>query len=431
MIAKIEDAIEDYRQGKMLIVVDDEDRENEGDFIMSAEKVTPEAINFMAKHGRGMVCMPLTSDRCDELELTMMVNENTSLHKTAFTVTIDAAEGTTTGISAYDRHRTIKKVIDPETKPSDLARPGHIHPLRAANGGVLKRAGHTEATVDFAVLAGHYPAGVLCEIMDEDGTMALLPRLEEIAEEFDLKIVTIRDLIEYRRRDERLIFRETEVDFPTEYGHFKLIHFRNRVTKEHHLALVKGEVAGDEPVLVRVHSSCLTGDVFGSARCDCGDQLHAAMSMIERKGCGALLYMNQEGRGIGLSNKLLAYQLQDQGMDTVEANNSLGFDDDLRDYGTGALMLKNLGIRKLNLLTNNPRKIVGLMGYDLEIVKRLPIEIVPNRNNVHYLETKRDKLGHLILRKIPTQSDSSSDEQVSISVKAEANNTCEVTDDSR
>ncbi len=397
MISRINEAIEDIRNGKMVIVADDEDRENEGDFIMAAELVTPEAINFMAMYGRGMICMPLTSERCRELDLELMVGKNTALHNTAFTVTIDALEGTTTGISAYDRALTIRKVIDPNARPEDFARPGHIFPLKAADGGVLKRTGHTEASVDLPKLAGLYPAGVLCEIMNEDGTMARMPQLEKVAERFGLKIITIRDLIEYRRRDEKLVFREVEVDLPTHYGHFKLIHFRNRVTMEHHLALVKGEVAGDEPVLVRVHSSCLTGDVFGSERCDCGDQLHFAMRKVNEEGRGAILYMNQEGRGIGLSAKLKAYHLQEEGQDTVEANESLGYPDDLRDYGTGALMLKNLGIRKLRLMTNNPRKLIGLKGYDLEIVERIPIEIEPNRCNVHYLETKRDKLGHLIL----------------------------------
>jgi len=397
VISRINEAIEDIRNGKMVIVADDEDRENEGDFIMAAELVTPEAINFMAMYGRGMICMPLTSERCRELDLELMVGKNTALHNTAFTVTIDALEGTTTGISAYDRALTIRKVIDPNARPEDFARPGHIFPLKAADGGVLKRTGHTEASVDLPKLAGLYPAGVLCEIMNEDGTMARMPQLEKVAERFGLKIITIRDLIEYRRRDEKLVFREVEVDLPTHYGHFKLIHFRNRVTMEHHLALVKGEVAGDEPVLVRVHSSCLTGDVFGSERCDCGDQLHFAMRKVNEEGRGAILYMNQEGRGIGLSAKLKAYHLQEEGQDTVEANESLGYPDDLRDYGTGALMLKNLGIRKLRLMTNNPRKLIGLKGYDLEIVERIPIEIEPNRCNVHYLETKRDKLGHLIL----------------------------------
>lgn len=400
MFAAIEEAIEEFRIGRMLIVVDDEDRENEGDFIMAAEKVTPETINFITKYGRGMVCLPLTSERCEELQLEMMVGKNSALHGTAFTVTIDAKDGTTTGISAFDRALTIKRAIDPKSKPDDFGRPGHIFPLHSAEGGVLKRAGHTEASIDLARMAGLYPAGVLCEIMDDDGTMARLPKLEKIAEEFGLKIVTIRDLIEYRRRDEKLVYREVEVDFPTAFGTFRLIHFRNVVTREHHLALVKGDVAGDEPVLTRVHSSCMTGDIFSSRRCDCGDQLHTALQMIERAGRGVLLYMNQEGRGIGLSAKLLAYKLQDMGKDTVEANQALGYGDDLRDYGTGALMLKNLGISKLRLMTNNPRKIVALKGFDLEMVERVPIEIPPNPMNVHYLETKRDKLGHMILNNI-------------------------------
>lgn len=398
MFATIEEAIEEFKAGRMLVVVDDEDRENEGDFILPAERVTPEAINFMSKYGRGIICLSLTGERCEELKLDLMVGNNSALHGTAFTVTIDARDGTTTGISAFDRALTIRKALDPAAKPEDFCRPGHIFPLRAADGGVLKRAGHTEASVDLARLAGYYPAGVLCEILAEDGSMARVPQLEAICREHNLKMVTVRDLIEYRRRDETLVFREVEVDLPTAYGHFRLIHFRNRVTREHHLALVKGEVAGDAPVLVRVHSSCLTGDVFGSRRCDCGEQLHTAMQMVEREGRGVILYMNQEGRGIGLAAKLLAYKLQDLGKDTVEANQALGYGDDLRDYGTGALMLKNLGIRKLRLMTNNPRKIVALKGFDLEVVERVPIEIPPNPVNVHYLETKRDKLGHMILR---------------------------------
>lgn len=398
MFATISEAIEEFRSGRMLIVVDDEDRENEGDFIMAAEKITPEAVNFITKHGRGLLCLTLTSQRCEELGLDLMVGRNTALHGTAFTVTIDYKHGTTTGISTFDRSLTIRQAIEPTTTPDDFARPGHIHPLRAADGGVLRRAGHTEASVDLARLAGFYPAGVLCEILDEDGTMARLPRLEEIAREFNMKIVTIRDLIAYRRQDDKLVTRDVEVDFPTAYGTFKLMHFRNIISDENHLALVKGDVANGEPVLARVHSSCLTGDVFGSARCDCGDQLHTALQMIEKEGRGVVLYMNQEGRGIGLTAKLQAYKLQDQGMDTVEANRALGFGDDLRDYGTGALILKNLGVRKLRLMTNNPRKIIALKGFDLEIIERVPIEMKPNPKNVHYLETKRDKLGHMILK---------------------------------
>ena len=397
MISPIQDIIEAFRNGEMVIVVDDEDRENEGDFIMAAEKITPEAINFMAKYGRGMICLPLTGERCDELGLELMVGtRNTALHGTPFTITIDAIDGTTTGISAYDRAVTIKKAIDPNAKPDDFGRPGHIHPLRAVPGGVLKRAGHTEATVDFARLAGLYPAGVLCEILDDDGTMALMPKLEVIAKQYGMKIATIQDLIAFRRRDETMVFREVEVPLPTEYGTFQLISYRNRETMEQHLAIVKGDVTTPEPVLVRVHSSCLTGDVFGSARCDCGAQLHSAMRMIEKVGRGVILYMNQEGRGIGLSAKLQAYKLQDQGYDTVEANHKLGFGADLRDYGTGALMLKNLGIRQLRLLTNNPRKLIGLSGFGLEIVERVPIEIDPNEVNLFYMETKRDRMGHLL-----------------------------------
>jgi 3,4-dihydroxy 2-butanone 4-phosphate synthase / GTP cyclohydrolase II len=399
LISTIEEGIEDIRQGKMVIVVDDEDRENEGDFIMAGETMTPEAINFMAKNGRGMICLALTSERCEQLDLELMVGKNTSLHETPFTVTIDAANDTTTGISAYDRSTTVKRAIDPKMGPEDFARPGHIHPLRGSVGGVLKRAGHTEATIDLATLAGFYPGGVLCEIMSEDGTMARLPELEEVAKKFDQKIITIRDLIAYRHASEKLMYRDVEVDFPTVHGNFKLIHFRNRVTEEHHIVLVKGDVAGDEPVLVRVHSSCLTGDVFGSGRCDCGDQLHASMRAIEEEGKGVILYMNQEGRGIGLTAKLQAYQLQDEGLDTVEANVKLGYSADMRSYGTGALMLKNLGIRKLRLMTNNPVKMVALKGFGLEIVERIPIEITPNPCNTRYLETKRDKMGHMILKK--------------------------------
>ncbi len=397
MFATIEEARDDFKAGKMIIVVDDEDRENEGDLIMAATHITPEAINFMTRYGRGMLCLPMTNQRADELGFGLMVDENTGLHGTAFTVSIDAMFGTTTGISTADRAITIKKVTDPNASPEDFGRPGHVHPLRATDGGVLMRAGHTEATVDLAVLAGLYPAGVLIEILDDDGSMARLPRLEKLAAEHYLKIVTIRDLIKYRHRDESLVFREVEVDFPTAYGVFKLIHFRNQVTQEHHLALVKGDVGNGEPVLTRVHSSCLTGDVFGSARCDCGDQLHTALQLIEKEGRGVLLYMNQEGRGIGISAKLKAYELQDQGMDTVEANVSLGFAPDLRDYGMGALMLKNLGVGKIRLMTNNPRKIAALRSYDIDVVDRVSIEISPNSTNEHYLQTKRDKMGHMIL----------------------------------
>ncbi|GAB4338783.1 MAG: bifunctional 3,4-dihydroxy-2-butanone-4-phosphate synthase/GTP cyclohydrolase II [Calditrichia bacterium] len=396
IMADIEAAIEDLKQGKILIVVDDEDRENEGDFIMAADKVTPEAINFMAKYGRGIICLSLTEERAKELQLEYMVEQNTAIHGTAFTVTIDAAHGTTTGVSAYDRAHTIKVAINPNSKPEDLARPGHIFPLIAKNGGVLRRAGHTEAVVDLARLAGMTPAGVLCEIMDEDGTMARMPTLEKIAKEFDLKIITIADLIEYRRRTEKLIKRETQVHLPTAYGDFQLVLYLNQLNpSEHHLALVKGDVSGPEPVLVRVHSECLTGDTLGSLRCDCGDQLHYALQTIEKEGRGVLLYMRQEGRGIGLVNKILAYKLQEEGKDTVEANVELGFKPDLRDYGLGAQMLSDLGVQKLRLMTNNPRKLIGLEGYGLEIVERVPIEIPANPVNQHYLQTKKDKLGHL------------------------------------
>lgn len=392
----IEEAIEEYRRGKVVIVVDDEDRENEGDFIMAAERVSPEAINFMSKNGRGIICLPITEARADQLGLDLMVGKNTALHGTSFTVTIDAVRNTTTGISAWDRATTILAAIDPNTKPDDLARPGHIFPLRAANGGVLKRAGHTEAAVDLARLAGLQPAGVLCEIMSDDGSMARLPELMQIARRFSLKIVSIKDLIEYRQRTESLIERLVEVDLPTAYGHFRLVNYRSLVDGKNHLALVKGEINPEEPVLVRVHSECLTGDVFGSMRCDCGDQLHRAMGMIEKEGKGVLLYMNQEGRGIGLENKLMAYKLQDEGKDTVEANLALGFKADLRDYGIGAQILFDLGVRRMRLLTNNPRKVIGLKGYHLEIVERIPILIPPNPVNKRYLKTKKEKLGHYI-----------------------------------
>lgn len=398
IISNIESALEDLRNGKILIVVDDEDRENEGDLIMAADKVSPEAINFMAKHGRGMICLALTEQRAKELELEYMVEQNTALHGTAFTVTIDARYGTTTGISAYDRAYTIKKAIDPKTQPEDLARPGHIFPLIAKPGGALRRAGHTEAVIDLARMAGCTPAGVLCEIMDEDGTMARMPKLEELAEKFDMKIITIADLIEYRRRTERLIHRVTNVNLPTYFGEFRLFLYENKLDPhEHHLALVKGEVSDGEPVLVRVHSECLTGDTLGSQRCDCGDQLHYALSRIEQEGRGALLYMRQEGRGIGLANKIMAYRLQDEGKDTVEANEELGFKPDLRDYGLGAQMLLDLGIKKIRLMTNNPRKVVGLQGYGLEILERLPIQVNPNPKNEQYLKTKKEKLGHLLI----------------------------------
>ncbi len=392
----IEEAIEEFGLGKVVVVVDDEDRENEGDFIMAAEKVTPEAINFMSKYGRGMICMPMTAQRADELGLDLMVGKNTALHGTSFTVTIDAVKNTTTGISAADRATTILTAMDPNSRPDDLARPGHIFPLRAADGGVLKRAGHTEAVVDLARLADLQPAGVLCEIMSDDGSMARLPELAQIAQRFDLKLISIKDLIEYRKRTESLIERSVEVNLPTRYGHFRLINYISLVDGKNHLALVKGDVNSEEPILIRVHSECLTGDTFGSLRCDCGDQLARAMEKIEAEGCGVLLYMNQEGRGIGLANKLKAYQLQDDGKDTVEANLELGFKADLRDYGIGAQILYDLGVRRIRLLTNNPRKVIGLKGYQLEIVERVPIEMPANPCNTGYLKTKREKLGHYI-----------------------------------
>jgi len=400
MLDTIESAIEDIKAGKLVIVVDDEDRENEGDFIAAAEKVTPEVINFMSKYGRGLICAPLTEDRCDELKLDLMVNNNTSLHETAFTVSVDLlGHGCTTGISAHYRAKTVQALINPKTKPSDLGRPGHIFPLRAKKGGVLRRTGHTEATIDLARLAGFAPAGVLVEIMNEDGTMARLPELQEIAKKFSLKIISIKDLIEYRLKTDSLIEEIVKVDMPTKFGHFKLIAFRDKSSLQsgEHLALIKGEWKKDEPVLVRVHSSCFTGDILGSFRCDCGEQLHGAMQMVEKAGKGVVLYMNQEGRGIGLLNKLKAYKLQEEGMDTVEANLHLGFGMDDRDYGVGAQILRFLGATKLKLISNNPRKRAGLKGYGLEIVETVPLHIEPNPHNEKYLQTKRDKLGHEIL----------------------------------
>lgn len=399
MLHTIESAIEDIRNGKMVIVVDDEDRENEGDFIIAARHVTPEVINFMAKEGRGLICAAITDERCNELKLEPMVSSNTSLHETAFTISVDlTGPGTGTGISAQDRAKTVQALINKETKPEDLARPGHIFPLRAKPGGVLRRSGHTEATIDLARLAGFEPAGVLVEIMNEDGSMARLPQLEIIAEKFDLKIVSIKDLIEYRLKIDSLIEEIVRVDMPTAYGHFKLIAFREKETKQEHLALIKGTWENDEPVLVRVHSSCFTGDILGSLRCDCGDQLHSAMQMVEKEGKGVVLYMNQEGRGIGLFNKLKAYKLQEQGLDTVEANLHLGLPMDARDYGVGAQILRTLNVSKLKLISNNPKKRAGLLGYGLEIVETVPVRIAPNEYNQKYLETKRDKLGHEILK---------------------------------
>lgn len=400
MLDKIEEAIEDIRQGKVVIVVDDEDRENEGDFICAAESITPEIINFMAKHGRGLICAPLIEDRCDELNLPLMVGNNTATHETPFTVSVDLlGHGCTTGISASDRAKTIKALVDPETKPEELGRPGHIFPLRARKGGVLRRVGHTEAAIDLARLAGFKPAGVLVEIMSEDGTMALMPELRQIADKFNLKLISIKDLIEYRLKHETLIRREIGVDMPTEWGDFDLIAFTQTNTGEVHLALIKGEWKEDEAVMVRVHSSCVTGDIFGSCRCDCGPQLHKSMEMVQKEGKGVVLYMNQEGRGIGLLNKLKTYKLQEQGLDTVEANLKLGFRMDERDYGVGAQILRDLGVSKIRLITNNPKKRAGLIGYGLEIVENIPLEISPNPFNESYLMTKRDKMGHQILKK--------------------------------
>jgi 3,4-dihydroxy 2-butanone 4-phosphate synthase/GTP cyclohydrolase II len=399
MLNTIEEALEEIKNGKVIIVVDDEDRENEGDFICAAECITPEIVNFMATHGRGLICAPLIEDRCEELGLELMVGRNTAAFETPFTVSVDLiGHGCTTGISAHDRFKTIRALVDPETKPEELGKPGHIFPLRAKRGGVLRRAGHTEAAIDFARLAGFKPAGVLVEIMNEDGSMARLPDLRKVAERFNLKLVSIKDLIEYRVKKESLISREVEVDMPTEHGHFRLIAYQQTNTQETHLALIKGTWDKDEPVLVRVHSSCVTGDIFGSCRCDCGPQLHHAMEMVSREGKGVVLYMKQEGRGIGLLNKLKAYKLQEEGLDTVEANIQLGFDMDERDYGVGAQILRDLGITKIRLMTNNPKKRVGLMGYGLEIVDNVPIEIAPNKHNEQYLLTKRDKLGHSILK---------------------------------
>jgi 3,4-dihydroxy 2-butanone 4-phosphate synthase / GTP cyclohydrolase II len=398
MLNTIESAIEDVRNGKLVIVVDDEDRENEGDFIIAAKCATPEVINFMSKEGRGLICVPLTEDRCDELGLSLMVNSNTSLHATPFTVSVDLlGHGCTTGISAQDRSKTIQALIDPTTKPEDLGRPGHIFPLRAKKGGVLRRTGHTEAAIDLARLAGFDPAGVLVEIMSEDGTMARLPQLMEIAKRFDLKVVSIKDLIEYRLTRDSLIEEIVRVDMPTKYGTFKLIAFKEKITQREHLALVKGTWEKGTPVLTRVHSSCFTGDILGSLRCDCGEQLHAAMQMVEKEGKGIILYMNQEGRGIGLVNKLKAYKLQEEGMDTVEANIHLGFGTDERDYGVGAQILRHLNVTRLRLMSNNPKKRAGLKGYGLEIVEIIPIEVKSNPHNEKYLQTKRDKLGHEIL----------------------------------
>jgi 3,4-dihydroxy 2-butanone 4-phosphate synthase/GTP cyclohydrolase II len=397
----IEEAIEDIRNGEMVIVVDDENRENEGDLLMAAEKVTPEKINFMAKYGRGLICLPATRERLQQLDIPPMVTRSTAHLNTAYAVSIDAREGITTGISAYDRAVTIKRFTDPDAKPEDFIRPGHVFPLQAVEGGVLRRAGHTEAAVDLARLAGLFPAGVICEIMKDDGMMARLPDLMRFAGEHGLKIITIADLIEYRRRTEKLVKRVASANLPSIYGEYKLLVYKSLVDDKEHIALIKGDISTDEPVLVRVHSECMTGDLFGSLRCDCGEQLRQALRMIEKEGRGVVLYMRQEGRGIGLANKIKAYELQDRGLDTVEANERLGFPPDPRDYGIGAQILVDLGIKKIRLMTNNPRKRAGLSGYGLQIVERVPIEVKPNEFNRRYLETKRTKLGHLLFNIIP------------------------------
>lgn len=396
MLSSISEAIEDIKAGKFIVIVDDESRENEGDLAMAAEKVTPEAINFMAKHGRGLICFPVTGERLDELGIPLMVTNNTSRYSTAFTVSIEAKEKVTTGISAFDRAQTIRTVLDRNTKPSDIAQPGHIFPIRAKEGGVLVRAGHSEAIVDLARLAGLYPAGVICEVMDEDGTMARVPQLEATAARFDLKIITIVDLIAYRLRHEKLVQRVTEAKLPTKYGEFVAVAYRSTVDAAEHIALVKGDLSTDEPVLVRVHSECLTGDVFGSLRCDCGAQIEMALQGIAKEDRGVFLYMRQEGRGIGFHNKLCAYALQDQGMDTVEANIALGFGPDLRDYGVGAQILADLGLHNIRLLTNNPKKVIGLESYGIKIVETVPLITPATPYNINYLRTKQKKLGHIL-----------------------------------
>ena len=393
-LSSIEEAVKDFKEGKFVIVVDDEDRENEGDLIIAAEKITPEKVNFMLKNARGLLCAPITMERCKELDLPHQVTDNTSLLGTPFTVTIDKLEGCATGVSAHDRAETIKALADPASKPETFGRPGHVNPLYAQDNGVLRRSGHTEATIDLCRMAGLYPAGALMEIMNEDGTMARMPQLQEMAREWNMKIITIKDMIAYRIRKESLIEVGNEVDMPTLYGHFKLIPFRQKSNGLEHMALVKGEWDEDEPILTRVHSSCATGDILGSMRCDCGEQLHKAMEMIEREGKGVLIYMQQEGRGIGLMNKIAAYKLQEEGMDTVDANVHLGFKPDERDYGCGAQMLRHLGVHKMRLMTNNPTKRVGLEAYGLEIVENVPIEISPNPYDYKYLKTKQERMGH-------------------------------------
>ncbi|WP_455586562.1 bifunctional 3,4-dihydroxy-2-butanone-4-phosphate synthase/GTP cyclohydrolase II [Bacteroides sp.] len=392
----IDEAIADFREGNFVIVVDDEDRENEGDFIIAAEKITPEKVNFMLTHGRGVLCAPITEERCAELELDMQVTANTSIYETPFTVTVDLLEGCTTGVSMHDRAATIRALADPKTKPSDLGRPGHVNPLRARSRGVLRRAGHTEASVDLAKLAGLYPAAALIEIINEDGTMARLPQLVEVSKRFGIKIISIKDLIAYRVQMESIVEKGVEVNMPTQYGQFRLIPFRQKSNGMEHVAIFKGTWSEDEPILVRVHSSCMTGDIFGSCRCDCGEQLHKALEMIDAAGKGVVVYMNQEGRGIGLMHKMEAYKLQEEGYDTVDANIHLGFDPDERDYGVGAHILRELGVHKMRLMTNNPVKRVGLEAYGLEIVENVPIETVPNPYNERYLKTKKERMGHTL-----------------------------------